>query len=86
MKFCIQVFFTNGTNHNFLIERDDMEEIEDMLISYRDDKHDLVFAGSEEQPCLFNPQNVLLIVASPTVEVKEEEVETICCSEERCQK
>ena len=79
----IQVFFSNNTQHNFIVEADDMENIEDLLLEYRDDRNGLVFAGSKEQPCLFNNEHVILVVASATKEA-EEEVATLCCEGEIC--
>lgn len=83
MKFLVQIFFSNDKSHNFFVEAEDEEDVGELLMSYQDQKQELVFAGSDEQPCLFNPKNVILIVATKSQEPKEE-VETICCSEERC--
>lgn len=83
MKFLVQIFFSNDKAHNFTLEAHDEEDMGELLMAYQDQKQDLVFAGSDEQPCLFNPKNVILIVATKAQEPKEE-VETICCSEERC--
>ena len=85
MKYLVQIFFSNDKSHNFYVDCIDEEDMHALLEGYQDQRNDLALAGSDEQPCLFNPKNVILIVASPAKEI-EEEVETICCSEGKCHK
>lgn len=83
MKFLVQVFFTNNTQHNYFVEADEIEQIEDLLLVYQENMQSFIFAGTKSQPCIFNAEHVLLIVASETKELQEE-VPTLCCEGEKC--
>jgi len=85
MRFIIQVFFNNNTQHNFFVEADEMAQVEDLLLEYQENRDSFIFSGSKEQPCIFNSDHVLLVVASEVKEIQEE-VPVICDAETCCSK
>lgn len=80
-KYNIQFHFKNGTNYQFVADVESHEEVEDILAEYQENHSRLIMTGDGTVPFLFNPDNVLVIVAVPAQEPTQEESD---CSTGKC--